>query len=525
MKRVATVLLLLAVAAAVMVTTGAGDGGSYKVRAIFDNAGFVIPGEDVKVAGVKVGKIDSMDVTRDFKAVVVLDIQDPAYQDFRTDARCQIRPQSLIGEKFVECTPTQKRAVDAEPPPALRKIERGEGEGQYLLPVENTEKSVDLDLINNVMRLPYRERFSLILAELGTGLAGRGKEINQVVRRADPALREVDEVLKILASQNKVLSDLARDSDTALAPLARERRHISSFIEHSSSVAQATAERGDDLEADIERLPRFLQELTPTMRRLGALSDEATPVFADLGDAAPDINRMIIELGPFSKLGIPAVESLGDASVIGTPAIKDALPVTKDLRRVAKISKPVGTTAAAVLESFKRGRGVQRLLDYVFYQVAAVNGFDSFGHYLRARLILNTCSRYYTAPVDGCSAPLRLRRPRDLERERRVGRRHRPDPPPHAGRAAGQGPRQRRAMPRPEAARRSPAMKPKTTAKQPAVTKRDAKAERRTSAPAASPAPSPAATPAPTATPAPQRPSNVNQGEAVLDYLFGKDGQ
>ena len=30
----------------------------YKVRAIFDNAGFVIPGEDVKVAGVKVGKID-----------------------------------------------------------------------------------------------------------------------------------------------------------------------------------------------------------------------------------------------------------------------------------------------------------------------------------------------------------------------------------------------------------------------------------------------------------------------------------
>ena len=36
--------------------------------------------------------------------------------------------------------------------------------------------------------------------------------------------------------------------------------------------------------------------------------------------------------------------------------------------------------------------------------MAAVNGYDSFGHYLRARLILNTCSRYYTTPVDGCSA-------------------------------------------------------------------------------------------------------------------------
>src|SRR3954471_991925 len=149
MKRVASVLLLLALGAAAALTTGAGDGGSYKVRAIFDSAGFVIAGEDVKVAGVRVGKIDSLDVTRDFKAVVVLDIQDPGYQDFRSDATCQVRPQSLIGEKFVECVPTQKRAVDAKAPPPLKKLTRGEGKGQYLLPVSHTTRSVDLDLIND----------------------------------------------------------------------------------------------------------------------------------------------------------------------------------------------------------------------------------------------------------------------------------------------------------------------------------------------------------------------------------------
>ena len=94
-----------------MVGAGDDDGGAYKVRAIFDNAGFVIPGEDVKVAGVKVGKIDSLDVTTDFKAAVVLDINDPGYQDFRKDAECIVRPQSLIGERFVECEPTQTRAA------------------------------------------------------------------------------------------------------------------------------------------------------------------------------------------------------------------------------------------------------------------------------------------------------------------------------------------------------------------------------------------------------------------------------
>src|SRR3954471_4547538 len=114
MKRVASVLLLLALGAAAVLTTGAGDGGSYKVRAIFDNAAFVIPGEDVKVAGVKVGRVDSLDITPDFKAAVVLRIHDPASRDFRRDASCIIRPQSLIGEKFVECDPTQKRAAGAQ---------------------------------------------------------------------------------------------------------------------------------------------------------------------------------------------------------------------------------------------------------------------------------------------------------------------------------------------------------------------------------------------------------------------------
>jgi hypothetical protein len=282
MKRVASVLLLLALGAAAVLTTGAGDGGSLQGARDLRQRRLRDPGEDVKVAGVKVGKVDSLDVTPDFKAAVVLDIEDPAYQDFRRDAICQVRPQSLIGEKFVECTPTQKRAVGTEPPPELKKIDRGAGKGQYLLPVTNTERSVDLDLINNIMRCPYRERFSLILNELGTGLAGRGKEINAVVRRADPALKQIDRVLAILGSQNKVWPT----SRATRTPRSRRSRvSASTWAVHR---ALEPGRRGDrraapDLQADIERLPRFLDELTPTMQRIGGLSEQATPVFADLG--------------------------------------------------------------------------------------------------------------------------------------------------------------------------------------------------------------------------------------------------
>ena len=127
MTRVAAVaLLILAAAAFAIFALGAGDddGGDYKVRAIFDNAGFVIPGEDVKVAGVKVGSIDSIDVTDDFKAAVVLDITDPGYQDFRQDAGCIVRPQSLIGERFVECELTEV-AVAGRGGAAAARADRG----------------------------------------------------------------------------------------------------------------------------------------------------------------------------------------------------------------------------------------------------------------------------------------------------------------------------------------------------------------------------------------------------------------
>src|ERR1044072_3555794 len=109
-------------------TAAGGDDGKYEVRAIFDNAAFLVTGEEVRVAGANVGVVADIDVTNadepalengdpdPGKAIVVLQIDDAAFQDFRTDASCLIRPQSLIGEKFVECKPTQPRAPGTAAP-------------------------------------------------------------------------------------------------------------------------------------------------------------------------------------------------------------------------------------------------------------------------------------------------------------------------------------------------------------------------------------------------------------------------
>ncbi len=408
MRRILALVLALAAGGTLLVVgTGASSGGDYQVRAIFDSANAVIRGEQVRVAGVTVGKIDSLDVTPEHKAAVVLSITTPGFQDFRADAHCTIRPQSLIGEQFVECVPTQPKPVGSPPAPALRKIEQGDGEGQFLLPVQNTATPVNIDLINDILRLPYRQRLTLLINDLGSGLAGNTAELRNVIHRANPALQETDRVLAILARENQTLADLTRESDTVLRPLGRERRRVADLVVKAAVTARATAERGDELQGNLRRLPTFLRELRPTAVRLGAFADQATPTLRELDQRAKPINGLVRELGPFSRAATPALRSLGGAAVTGTDALRVARPIIQDVRDLTRFARPVATNLAAILSSFRSTGGVERLLDYAFYQVTSINGFDTFGHYLRAELLATTigqCVTYATRPVAGCSA-------------------------------------------------------------------------------------------------------------------------
>jgi virulence factor Mce-like protein len=400
-RLMAMIALALAVPVLVVLGTGAdGGGGGYRVRAIFDNVAAAVPGEDVKIAGAKVGVIDSMDVDKAKKAVVVLRIKDGRFAPFRQNATCTVRPQSLIGEKFVECNPGSVST------PPLARIRKGDGAGQHLLPLARTSSPVDLDLINNINRRPYRERLSILLNEFGTGLAGRGADLNEVIHRANPALRQTDRVLTILARQNRVLGRLAVDSDRALAPLAREKQHLAGFIVHAGDTAAATAERRDDISRGLQRLPPFLRELRPLMADLGDFSGQATPVATDLNRAGTDVSHVIERLGPFSRGAQPSLVSLGAALRTGRPAVLRTRPLVQDVGRFAKQARPLSRNLDALTASLDKTGGIERLMDAIYYGALVINGYDSRGHYQRANLLNNLCSTYQISTQEGCSARL-----------------------------------------------------------------------------------------------------------------------
>ena len=406
------------VALVLLLSSGGGDGG-YVVRAIFDNGSFMVKGELVRVAGADVGEIESVDVTRPGeissyedgrpqavagKAVIVMKITNPGFQDFRSDASCLIRPQSLIGEKFVDCRPTIPRAPGSQPAPPLKRIYDDQpGAGQYLLPLENNSTSVDPDLINDIQSLPYAQRWRLILNELGAGLAGRGEDIEEVVKRANPVLRDVDRFFQILSAQRDQLAQLAADSEQILGPFSRERAHVAGFFSNSGAAAQASAERGAEVEASFRKFPEFLRQFRLTMRSLKGFSDAAAPVFADFDRATPAFTEATRELTPFSAASTVALKSLGAAGEAAGPKFRAADPIARKTTALAKSGASPTTKLAKFLVNTKKTKGWDGLVELIYNGAATTSGFDQYGHFLRNLVTLTNCIDYELTP-GSCSA-------------------------------------------------------------------------------------------------------------------------
>jgi len=328
------------------------------------------------------------------------EITEPGFADLRTDAGCEIRPQSLIGEYYVDCQPGH----------ASRRLPQG-----GTVPVEQTSSTIPMDVVNDIWRRPYRERFRLIVAELGTGLAGRPDDLQEVLRRAHPGLRESSRTLQMLAAQNEVIKNFITDSDTVITALEARKRDVTRFIREAGETAQVTASRRGAVRAGLRRLPTFLDELRPTMTRLGELADEQTPLLADLRRAAPSIDTFFTRVGPFADAARPAVDSLGEAGEVGTRAFRKGREEIAQLRQLSGQARPFARPLRQFLGTLDDRRraieddpravatappapdptaisdhggftGLEALWNYFYWQTLSVNMLDSTSHMLRASL-------------------------------------------------------------------------------------------------------------------------------------------
>jgi virulence factor Mce-like protein len=418
MRRVLTTMAVVAVCIAAVVFAGASgdkaEGKRYDV--VFDNAFGLVKGGDFQVAGVTAGKTSDIRVVKregeSPKAVVTVEVLEPGFGDFRKDASCDIKPQSLIGEYYVDCQPGS----------SSEKLPDG-----GTVPVEQTTSTIPADLVNNILRRPYRERFRLILTTLGTGLAGRPEDLSEALRRAHPGLRETSRVLNILGDQNQVIKDFIADSDTVIEELEANKTDVARWVDEAGDTAAISATRRAELRRTFHKLPTFLDELRPTMARLGELADEQTPLLADMQRAAPSLDTFFTRLGPFAEASRPAVDSLGETSKVAARTFKEGEQEVKLLESFAPEAQPTFKPIRQFLEtSDDRGRalendprsvngsppapdptaireggptgftGLEALWNYFFWQSLSINGFDDHSHQLRVAVTESKCGELHT---------------------------------------------------------------------------------------------------------------------------------
>jgi len=79
--------------------------GTYQIAARFENIGGLKPRSAVKVAGVRIGQVVSIDYdSNSFEAVVTMDINDK-YSEFPRDTIASIYTSGLLGDQFVGFEP------------------------------------------------------------------------------------------------------------------------------------------------------------------------------------------------------------------------------------------------------------------------------------------------------------------------------------------------------------------------------------------------------------------------------------
>ena len=402
MRRVFVILVVLsAVTAGAFASAGAGgdDDNARKFTLELDNAFGLVEGGDMKVAGVRAGRITKLRLDRKTKhALVDFEITRTGFGSLRSDVFCESRPQSLIGEYFIDCRPGT----------APKELEGG-----ALIPIEQSATTIPIDVVNNIMRRPYRERFSIILRQLGAGVGARGEDLNEAIRRASPALRETERVLAILGRQNTVLQDLVTDADKVIGDLTGNRKDVVRWVKETRQTSAASAERREQIAESLRRLPGFLRQLGPTMTELGRTADAQTPTLVDLNRSADQLENLFTSLEPFSRSTQANLRAVGKAAEQGRPAVKAARPLVAELDRFSKNTPETASNLRIILKDLddrdratepdprspggKGYTGFESLLQFIFNQAAAINIFDANGYILKVNAFEGECADYQNA--------------------------------------------------------------------------------------------------------------------------------
>jgi virulence factor Mce-like protein len=285
---------------------------TYRLTAEVPNANQLVPGNEVRMGGVRIGIVESIEPVseEDGEVSARLNLKlDDTVRPLPEDSKVIVRSRSALGLKYLEI----RRG----------RSPTGLAEGSVLPLIAARPQPVEIDELFNMFDGPTRRAVRANLVEFGNAVAGRGADLNAGLGSLRPAIDRLAPVMRNLAAPGTRLERFF----TALAATAAE----------VAPVAEVQARMFVNLDITFDALSRvarpFIQETisesVPTLRtvtatgpRIRTFLRNSSALFADLRPAAETLEA--------------EAPTLARAFEVGAPVLADAPRLNRELAPTAQ---------------------------------------------------------------------------------------------------------------------------------------------------------------------------------------------
>ncbi len=363
----------LAVAVVVVVVLLFGGGSGYVLRAEFADAGQLVSGDLVTIAGHQVGSVGGISITNNGLADVELDISDSSITPIRGDTVATIGQLSLTG--------VANRFVSLALGPGAPIKSGG------TLPLRQTRGIVDLDVLLNALTPKVRASLQRII-KTGAYFVGQPtpQQLNRSIEYLNPALSQTAQLGAQIAADRYALSQLLQSTARVSSALASRSQDLGGLVSNTAAWLQEVASQRAALEDEISRAPAVLHQGSAVLADTNFTLKALNPVLKDLQPVAPRLGTLLRTLVPTARNAVPTVQgiqalvpsaraaltALPPVEKVATPAVRSLTAALKPLIPVLAGLRPY---APDLIAGFFNGVGG-----------GSGGGYDANGHYLKTLL-------------------------------------------------------------------------------------------------------------------------------------------
>ena len=282
---------------------------TYKVTAVFSDASGIRGGDEVRVAGVKAGRVTKIKADHaNGHVIVVLEVNKGVHLGPRTNA--EIALATLLGTKYVRLSG-----------PVVTPYLEDQPDTRRVIPVTRTKTPFDVFELTTLGARRVQQtdteklnRFITQLADVTSGNPADVQTLIDSVAKVSTAINQRDQQLSQLISRLDSLSGLLDDKDQTLVQLIDESRAVLDLVQRRRNDIARGLQGGDQLATELSRvlqlheaqLDQILSTLHPTLDIVDKQQKHIDAALSYIGPGALGLSKAANH-GPWADVYVRAV--------------------------------------------------------------------------------------------------------------------------------------------------------------------------------------------------------------------------